>query len=259
MRIALLASLVWKRLFSSDKNERLRINYIIAQRVSDFLYPFFCHTEEGKVWLEDGEFINYYKKFETKNFRSLDRKFMLKSLLSLVKDLDGDTAECGVYKGATSYLICNETSHRPTVHYAIDSFEGLSTPTGRDAAYWKKGDLKAGVDECKENLRLFEERIRYCKGWIPEVFHLVKSPSFRFVHVDVDLYAPTHNSLEFFYEKMVPGGIIVCDDYGFKSCEGAKIAVDEFFAGKPEPVVHSPTGQAIIIKKEGQESARETG
>ncbi len=249
MRIAALASLLWKRFFSSDKDERLRLNYLIAQRFSDFLYPAFCHTEEGKVWLDDEDFLNYYKKFEVRNFRSLDRKFMLKSLLALVGDLDGDTAECGVYKGATSYLICAGTADRPSLHYAIDSFEGLSAPTTRDTAYWKKGDLSVGLEVCRENLRPFADRVRYCKGWIPEVFEQVGSPGFRLVHIDVDLYAPTRDSLAFFYEKMVPGGLIVCDDYGFRSCGGAKTAVDEFFAGRPEPVVHAPTGQAIIIRK----------
>lgn len=249
MRIASLASLILKRLFSSDKNERLQINYIIAQRLSDFLYPAFCHTEEGKVWIEDSDFINYYKRFEKNNFRSLDRKFMIKSLLALIQDIDGDTAECGVYKGATSYIICNETVLNPTMHYAIDSFEGLSAPTNQDTSYWNEGDLRVGMDECKRNLRAFEGRIKYCKGWIPEAFQLVESSRFRFVHIDVDLYAPTRDSLVFFYEKMVSGGLIVCDDYGFKSCEGAKTAVDEFFANKPEQIVHVPTGQAVIIKK----------
>ena len=48
---------------------------------------------------------------------------------------------------------------------------------------------------------------------------------------------------------MVKDGIIVCDDYGFSTCPGAKQAFDEFMKGKPEPIVHVPTGQCFIIKK----------
>jgi O-methyltransferase len=48
---------------------------------------------------------------------------------------------------------------------------------------------------------------------------------------------------------MVPGGIIVYDDYGFHSCTGAKIAVDEFYTGKEERPIYLPTGQCIVIKR----------
>lgn len=52
-----------------------------------------------------------------------------------------------------------------------------------------------------------------------------------FAHVDVDLYAPRLASFEYFYDRMVPGGLLVCDDYGFGPCQGANQAVDEFMAG----------------------------
>jgi hypothetical protein len=43
--------------------------------------------------------------------------------------------------------------------------------------------------------------------------------------------------------------VIVCDDYGFTPCPGAKEAVDDFMAGRPENVIHSPTGQGVVIKR----------
>ena len=48
---------------------------------------------------------------------------------------------------------------------------------------------------------------------------------------------------------MNPGGIILCDDYGFLTCPGAKTAMDAFFADKPEEIVNLPTGQGLVIKK----------
>jgi hypothetical protein len=84
-------------------------------------------------------------------------------------------------------------------------------------------------------------------GWIPERFTDVAERRFCFLHLDVDLLQPTHDALEFFYPRMVPGGVILCDDYGFETCPGARLAVDGFFASRPEPVVHLPTGQGLVI------------
>lgn len=72
---------------------------------------------------------------------------------------------------------------------------------------------------------------------------------FCFVHIDVDLYQPTYDSLAFFYERTSSGGIILCDDYGFITCPGAKAAMDSFFLNKLERIVCLPTGQGFVVKK----------
>lgn len=91
-------------------------------------------------------------------------------------------------------------------------------------------------------------QIVFHKGWIPERFADVAQRKFCFVHVDVDLFQPTRDSLEFFYPRMVRGGIILCDDYGFTSCPGAQTAFDTYLADKPEKVVNLPTGQGFIVR-----------
>ena len=90
--------------------------------------------------------------------------------------------------------------------------------------------------------------IHFYRGWIPERFAEVADRRFAFVHIDVDLYQPTLDSVAFFYQRLVPGGIIVCDDYGFTTCPGATRAMDEFMADKPEHIVHLPTGQGVIFR-----------
>jgi hypothetical protein len=174
---------------------------------------------------------------------------LLNSLLSLVEHLPGDTAECGVYHGATSDLICKKFQHQQKIHYAFDSFEGLSQPLGMDGSYWHTGDLKASEDIARKNLAPYQEKVKFYKGWIPERFAEVVSNVFCFIHIDVDLYEPTLESLKFFYPKLVSGGIILCDDYGFSTCPGAKLAFDEYMSDKPEKIVHVPTGQAFILKR----------
>jgi hypothetical protein len=70
------------------------------------------------------------------------------------------------------------------------------------------------------------------------------------VNVDVDLYEPTRDSIEFFYSRLVPGGLLLFDDYGSEmQSPGAARAIDEFMAEGPEPLIKAPTAQAFLIKR----------
>ena len=62
---------------------------------------------------------------------------------------------------------------------------------------------------------------------------LDKNPEFRIalLHIDTDVYEPCKITLELCWDKVVPGGIILFDDYA--TIEGETIAVDEFFRDKP--------------------------
>jgi hypothetical protein len=111
-----------------------------------------------------------------------------------------------------------------------------------------KGSLSSGESEIRENLKEFQN-VRYYPGWIPDRFSEVADRKFRFVHVDVDLYRPTKDSLEFFYGRLVPGGVIICDDYGFDTCPGARKAVDEFVAEHGLEILDLPSGQGVIMTR----------
>jgi hypothetical protein len=58
---------------------------------------------------------------------------------------------------------------------------------------------------------------------------------------------PELAALNFFYPKMVKGGVIYFDDYGWGYPELRKV-VDEFFSDKPETLLHFPSGNSIVIK-----------
>ncbi|HEY7841903.1 MAG TPA: TylF/MycF/NovP-related O-methyltransferase [Gammaproteobacteria bacterium] len=207
------------------------------------------------AWQEDAGFWSVWKEFSGGQSQRADRKFVVWTLARHASRLPGDTAECGVYEGASSHLICaayeGRADHR---HHVFDSFEGLSEPGPEDdpasslAPRWRPGDLRAPLETVRANLSRFGF-VDYYRGWIPERFHEVADRRFSLVHIDVDLYQPTRDSLEFFYPRLVPGGILLCDDYGSRQCVGAKRAFDDFVASRPErSVIHLPTIQGLIIK-----------
>jgi hypothetical protein len=221
----------------------------IERRAKEHAYPQSSKVElltgPMKAWYADQRFSDEMRHFDPSGY-SLDRKFFLRELLRLVDHLDGDTAEAGVFEGGSSLLICQARRRRAT-HWAFDSFQGLSSPSERDGNLWSAGDLTA--DEASTRALLEPLGAVVLKGWIPEVFAESRIERLVFAHVDVDIHDPTLASFEYFYDLLVPGGLIVCDDYGFTYCPGAKQAVDDFMAARPEPVIHAPTGQGIVIKR----------
>jgi O-methyltransferase len=208
------------------------------------------------MWFDEPAFWQLWTASPYCGRQRPDRKFVLWSMARSVSHIAGDTAECGVLDGASSYLICAARAPgRRTAHHAFDSFEGLSAPSPEDrpavetSFTWTAGDLSVSLAEAQEKLGQFDD-IRYYKGWIPTRFDEVAERRFSFVHVDVDLYGPTRDSLEFFYPRLTAGGILLCDDYGYHTCPGARRAFDEFISDKPEEtVVHLPTGQGFIVKR----------
>lgn len=235
-----------KWIITGNKEQR----YYAMERLANMFNPHFHFTEAGQVWRNDEVFEENYSNLAENNFHAFDRKYTISQFLKLIKKLPGDIAECGVYKGATAWFICTfiqEHGLKKAVH-VFDSFEGLSTPEKEDGKYWVAGNLATNEAVCRNNLAAFNF-VKYYKGWIPERFAEVESTQFCFVHIDVDLYQPTFDALSFFYERMNIGGLIICDDYGFSTCPGAKKAMDDFFANKPEAVIMLTTGQGLIIKE----------
>lgn len=184
--------------------------------------------------------------------RAMKKTDRLENLYELAQRTPpGPTAEAGVYRGASSYMICAATDG---IHHLFDSFEGLSRPDPMDALpdggfAWPTGHFQADQALVEQNLREFAPRLRFHKGWIPSRFLEVSDVRFAFVHIDVDLAQPTLDSISFFYDRMLPSGIIVSDDYASTKCPGARQVLHDFMADKPEQWTLLPPGpQAYFIR-----------
>jgi O-methyltransferase len=222
--------------------------FVVAERLAALVYPKYKFSEFGRIFLDDHEFLEYYKQFmDPDNWHSLDRKYTLNQLLGLVANVPGDLAECGVYAGASATLMCKLANRRKKQVHLFDSFLGLSQPDAIDGTYWQPGSLSSSLDKAQSNLKDFSNAHFY-QGWIPERFSEVAQNRFCFVHIDVDLYQPTLDSISFFYPRLESRAILLMDDYGFHSCPGAKAAADEYFLPQDIAIVKLPTGQAMVQK-----------
>ena len=171
--------------------------------------------------------------------------------------LGGATAECGVRFGKTSFFFLSGARDADpsweTPHLLFDSFAGLPQPTGADAGGtrsdpWSAGGMAAPEAAARRQLGRFLKLCSFHTGWIPQTFEGLDEERFAFVHIDVDLYRSTLDAFRYFYPRTIPGGILLCDDYGWSSCPGATRALDEYLEDKPEPLLPLPMGSALIIR-----------
>jgi len=221
----------------------------LVSKLVDKLLPSYRLTWPELKWFQDVRLVSVLSQFEESEGFNAHRRYALQQLIRLTDEVDGDTAECGVYKGCGSYIVLqsNINSARQRIHHIFDSFDGLSEPNDLDGKHWQTNDLSIIEDEVRNNLIEFSNA-KFYKGWIPKRFSEIEHKKFSFVHVDVDLYQPTLDSIIFFYDRLSVGGIFVCDDYGFLTCPGATRAIQEYLSSKPEKMIGLSGGGGFFIK-----------
>jgi O-methyltransferase len=200
-------------------------------------------------WLGTKAFKKFYDLGAPRTLVSPDRAYVLYVLLNQTFFLRGDVWECGVYRGGTAAMMAAMIeAHAPGKKlYLFDTFSGMPA-TDPEKDIHKAGDFS---DTSLEAVSSFVGRKDFCcykKGFIPETFSGLESSVIAFAHIDVDIYQSIIDSLNFIWPKLVTGGVIVFDDYGFPTCPGARMAVDEFFSNKKCCPLCLPTGQAIVFK-----------
>lgn len=143
--------------------------------------------------------------------------------------IEGNTAELGVYQGDFARLINHYFPDRKL--YLFDTFEGFDE---RDAKADRAGKFSSGTQDfsrTSEELVLSKmEHKDNCiirKGWFPDTAEGIED-KFCFVSLDADLYDPLACGLEFFYPRLVHGGVIMIHDFNNDNYSGARSAVKDF-------------------------------
>jgi hypothetical protein len=168
--------------------------------------------------------------------------FFLYSVAHAQSFLDCAMAEVGVFQGSSARIICEAKRERPL--HLFDTFSGLPQPGERDKRLLKRGQYSASLTAATSLLRAYSG-VHLHPGEFPASAIGMEDVQFGFVHLDADLYASTLASLEFFYPRMAPGGIILTHDYS--TLPGVAQAFADFLVAKPSTVIELPTTQAMIV------------
>ncbi len=168
------------------------------------------------------------------------------------ESVEGDLAELGVYKGNTALLLAAAARRLGTTAWLFDTYEGFAASDLEGIDADKKLEFADTSLEAVRGL-VGEQNVRFVKGYFPDTTSAVPADQkFCMVHIDCDLYAPFRSALNFFYERLVPGGFLIMHDYSSLHWDGAEKAVDEFFCDKPECVVPLPDSAGTVTMRKAR-------
>ena len=198
-------------------------------------------------WDEDVEFQNIMKMVAGHTIVDVVRCYILYQMGLQAAMREGDVAEIGVYKGGTAMLLSNTFKGTSKKIHLFDTFTGMP-PADPQKDLHKEGDFNdTSFNGVKAYLSDYSNVMLH-PGLFPNTAASIKESYFSMVHIDVDIYKSVMDCIKFFYPRLAKGGIMIFDDYGYISCPGAKLAVDEFFVNKKEKPCYLPTGQCLVIK-----------
>lgn len=173
---------------------------------------------------------------------------------------DGAIAELGVFKGLSALLLAQFRRRlKPDFDgsglHLFDSFEGFRAGSEEDVVaidengdwltYVAPGHFATPYEGVVKALEEFPAT-QFHVGWVPESLAGVEEQKWAFVHLDLDLYAPTLAALEYFYPRLAEGGMIIEDDFSSKHFPGAKKAWEQFCSEASLQFSVLETGQAIL-------------
>ena len=173
----------------------------------------------------------------------------------MVVHLDGDFVECGVYKGGYSLALADYLNFKEKNKYfwLLDTFNGLVkellAPGEIDSGLYEL--YEGRYEECYDQvIQTFTPYPNYkiIRGPVPGVLPQCKAEKVCYLSIDMNITEPEIEAANYFWDKLVPGGVIILDDYGFTAHINQKLAFDEWAKEKKVPVLSLPTGQAIIFK-----------
>ena len=218
-------------------------------------YDYYWYNAEKKIDLRELESfapIAWRVRQDNRTFLHFDRLYTLwQGVTALPIDATA-TAEIGAYRGGSARFIAEamRSCNRELPFYVCDTFQGhVEVDESLDGVHEVAKQFSAtNADRVSRYLRMFTN-VHLLDGDIRETAPLIPGEHrFGLVHIDVDVYPITKFCLEWFAPRVVRGGTIVVDDYGFTTCLGARKAVDDFVRATPRfRMLHLITGQAVLI------------
>jgi hypothetical protein len=168
--------------------------------------------------------------------------------------------ECGTWRGGMAAALV-EIGGAARDYYFFDSFDGLPTARpidGAAALAWQANTEDVGYhNNCTASLAEFNEvisragpaRIKAVKGLFEQTFPTVGAFPIAVLRLDADWYASMTECLAKFWDMVLPGGVILIDDYGV--WDGCTKAVHDFLSERkaPEPICRGTIAQTTYIIK----------
>ncbi|QBK03721.1 class I SAM-dependent methyltransferase [Hylemonella gracilis] len=160
--------------------------------------------------------------------------------------LEGDFVECACYKGTTVRIVCDAVGFAQIPdrkYYLYDLFDHDPTMPHH-----------AMLEHSRRLYQQTQGRFSDCpnvtvtQGRVPEILAKVAPEKIAFMHLDLNNAEAEVGALEVLFDRLVPGGVLILDDYGWLAYRQQKLAEDPWFEARGYRVLELPTGQGLVIK-----------
>ncbi len=159
--------------------------------------------------------------------------------------LDGDIVECACYRGTTARIIADyvDLADSDKGIWLYDMFE-------HDESMRHHSMSAHSTDLFDEVTARFAdiENAHVTQGEVPAVLAEAAPERVSHAHLDLNDATAELGALEFFFDRLVTGGTIVFDDYGWLFYRAQKVAEDAWLAERGYSILELPTGQGLLIK-----------
>jgi O-methyltransferase len=205
-------------------------------------------------WISDKTFSDVYTHIQKDTLVDIYRCYELWEIAEAIHRLDNDAAfiEIGVWRGGTAAIAGYKlkTLNAQVNFYIADTFTGVVKATKKDS-YYKGGEHSdTSLEYVESVLKDKYDHYKILQGIFPEeTSHLIlPGKKFGYCHIDVDVYQSVKDIVEWIWDKMIDGGVIVFDDYGFYGCNGVTQYVNEQKKLTDRFIIHNLNGHAVMIK-----------
>lgn len=203
-------------------------------------------------WLLDQKFKDCHATIRDHTLVDVYRCWELWHLLAQTTTLTGDIIEIGTWRGGTGGLLAARAKSLGIAAevFLCDTFEGVAKSGEIDKSYSDGEHADTSVPVVDGLMtKLGVDNYRILKGLFPEdTGGEVADRTFRFCHIDVDVYQSGKDSLEWVWPRMPRGGIVVFDDFGFPSTTGIAQLVHEKENDPDLICVQNLNGHAVFVK-----------
>lgn len=202
----------------------------------------FYHGDDMIAWGRNMSFLDELPADMSRaDVRIAWRTYIIMSLVRRCVRLDGDLMEIGCYRGDTAARVLNEVDLTGKRYWLYDLFGHRPGDAHLRLAHHVDG-LEAAVRG-----RFAEaEAVEIVAGAVPD--SLARGPdAVCFAHVDLNNAVAEVGALQWLLPRMVVGGAIVFDDYGWQGLSEQKKAIDRTLFGTDHRVMELPTGQGVLL------------
>jgi O-methyltransferase len=170
--------------------------------------------------------------------------------------LPGDFVECGVDTGVMSVAICDwlDFNQLDKNFWLFDTYQGIPEEQMTEAERNGIGGWhnRESYEECfartSANFAPWP-RCKLVRGMVPETLTAFPPDrSVAYLSIDMNIVLPEIAAIEFFWDQLTPGGIVLLDDYAWATHAAQRAAFDAFAQDHDTMILSVPTGQGIMIR-----------